>query len=592
MISLLQVAVPLGIVLGYLMTSLLIEFDSSWKQAFRIQSYIIGAGALLILFIPMRYFSPNIVKKHIPTFIEPQPEDKNSFDLKAEEPRGDLIEIEETKAHKEDRIGNNALKNNTHRVKTNNYEIEEGKNFQYENQNHQENPFNRESITDNYRSQNTINRISSIKVEETKSIYEEVKKEKAEKGIRGVFKSIPLLMKNWTLLACVLGMSCLFFVITIIQFWVSDYMEKVLKIEKNHVFVAFVVVCVSSPTMGVLAGGIITGMVGGYESKRSIYLCVIGAGLASSCAIPCSFVNSFWPFVILLWLILFFGGMILPCLTGLAISSVSKEFSGQASSFNIIMTNLLGYIPAPYIYGLIYDETYDSTPKLAMRIGLLYSWVGFLCILITAIIRTKFLSKKKKDSDEKLILDEDPHDKEAISTTDIHDILVDPNSYKKISMVFHTHIGNNLVDGEIDKKETSDTASQLEDNQSEEVFEVNDDNSDDSEYRDSVGKLGDNKTEKNKPETQRVRKNSSNDTNLISFNNESKANPAEISFGMKAMTLTSDREKAISNLTLRTAFAQNSNEIKDFKENSQKLSISKEGNKQDPKQIEEEPKSN
>jgi hypothetical protein len=73
---------------------------------------------------------------------------------------------------------------------------------------------------------------------------------------------------------------------------------------------------------------------------------------ASLCAIPIPFSNSFQIVVILLWFLLFFGGGLMPAVMGLMISSVPKKLRAFANSTASLFHNLLGYLPAPFIYGL------------------------------------------------------------------------------------------------------------------------------------------------------------------------------------------------------------------------------------------------
>jgi MFS family permease len=60
MMSLLQVTGPLGIVLGYLLTALLIRADISWTISFVIQAIIYGACSIALFFTPNIYYSASI----------------------------------------------------------------------------------------------------------------------------------------------------------------------------------------------------------------------------------------------------------------------------------------------------------------------------------------------------------------------------------------------------------------------------------------------------------------------------------------------------------------------------------------------------
>lgn len=173
--------------------------------------------------------------------------------------------------------------------------------------------------------ENKENRLSnqfSIKTEKIErkssdeSLFEVIETSSDDMTLKAIFMGFPQLIKNPVFIFSSLSMTTLFFVITVIQFWGSDYMENVLLIDKKNVFIAFVIVCVTSPTTGVIVGGILSTCLGGYEKKATVFMCLGGALLASLISIPACFVDTLAPFVVLLWLILFFGGIILPSLTG------------------------------------------------------------------------------------------------------------------------------------------------------------------------------------------------------------------------------------------------------------------------------------
>jgi hypothetical protein len=47
----------------------------------------------------------------------------------------------------------------------------------------------------------------------------------------------------------------------------------------------------------------------------------------------------------------------MPALMAILINSVPQSAQTTASSFATFTYNLLGYLPAPYVYGLVYDLT-------------------------------------------------------------------------------------------------------------------------------------------------------------------------------------------------------------------------------------------
>lgn len=69
-------------------------------------------------------------------------------------------------------------------------------------------------------------------------------------------------------------------------------------------------------------GGFVLSKRGGYENPKSVYYVFLFAclGIGAACIIP--FVEAFIPAVILLWIVLFFGGSMMPGLTGIMMASV------------------------------------------------------------------------------------------------------------------------------------------------------------------------------------------------------------------------------------------------------------------------------
>lgn len=72
---------------------------------------------------------------------------------------------------------------------------------------------------------------------------------------------------------------------------------------------------------------------------------------------PLPFINSIVAQFILIWIQFFCGGFCLPALMSLQISKVPPSAKTTANSLANFVYNLLGYLPAPYVYGLVYDLT-------------------------------------------------------------------------------------------------------------------------------------------------------------------------------------------------------------------------------------------
>ena len=111
-------------------------------------------------------------------------------------------------------------------------------------------------------------------------------------------------------------MSSLFFVITGIQFWISDYMRIILKKDQQTVFIAYSISALTAPTFGVLLGGILLDKYGGYTGPHALNICLFFGTMASLTGIPIPFFDDFRLVVAFLWFLLFFGGALMPAVTG------------------------------------------------------------------------------------------------------------------------------------------------------------------------------------------------------------------------------------------------------------------------------------
>jgi sugar phosphate permease len=180
-----------------------------------------------------------------------------------------------------------------------------------------------------------------------------------------------------------LAASILYFVVTGIQFWFSDYMLEALKVHPDKVYLAFALVSTTSPTLGVIIGGIVTNCIGGYNSPLALPLCMISGSLACLFGIPIPFIKDFYVFIIFLWIQLFFGSFLLPSITGLMISSAPKRHKAIANSFAFISYNLIGYIPAPVLYGLF--TKMSKTPEESNNGCILLMTVSVLSIVFLGI---------------------------------------------------------------------------------------------------------------------------------------------------------------------------------------------------------------
>lgn len=161
--------------------------------------------------------------------------------------------------------------------------------------------------------------------------------------------------------------------------------------------IIFVIVSVTGPVLGIIIGGaIVQKCAGGYEGKHSLAFCLGFAAMAFLCALPIRIVMGIYTFGIVLWAVLFFGGAVIPNLQGVMISSLKKDSRAAGNSISNIFQNLLGFLPAPFVYGIIFENTKSTDPKLAMTIVLWYSFIGVMFIFSSMIVRYRKESNQTK----------------------------------------------------------------------------------------------------------------------------------------------------------------------------------------------------
>ena len=232
--------------------------------------------------------------------------------------------------------------------------------------------------------ENPIESNRSTEQEDNESVFEKGIYEKKE----SVFQKFCFIIKEKVFLFTCISITTLLFISTAIIFWAPDYALNVLKGDHNLVLTGFVVIALSGPVLGIIIGGaIVQKFAGGYEGKNSIVISLIFACLAFTCSLPFHTINQVEYFGLCLWGVLFFGGCVIPNLQGIMISSLKNEYRAAGNSVSNILQNAIGFLPAPVIYGFIFERTKNSDPKAAMQITLSYSLIGILLIVLALYYR-------------------------------------------------------------------------------------------------------------------------------------------------------------------------------------------------------------
>ena len=138
-------------------------------------------------------------------------------------------------------------------------------------------------------------------------------------------------------IAQVLALSCLFFVVTGVQFWATSFLEEYA--DKKLVNPVFVAVAGTGPTAGVIAGGAIYDKRGGYSTPAGRYACLkvccSFSALAVAWSIVATLAADFYNIVFAIWMLLFFGGAILPGASGTVMAAVRKDLRAFSSALSM-----------------------------------------------------------------------------------------------------------------------------------------------------------------------------------------------------------------------------------------------------------------
>ena len=169
----------------------------------------------------------------------------------------------------------------------------------------------------------------------------------------------------------------------------KHYLIHVIHISESTSDLLFIIFCVTSPITGILFGGFLIQRFGGYEHINCLYYVCINTFLCSCFAVSVGFIYNPYAFSVIMWFLLFCGSSIGPCVGGSVLAVLPYELRGSGYSLQTIVTNVVGYSPAPYVYGAIYESTKNTKPTMALTTCLSVSFIGFLMTLITICLKNK-----------------------------------------------------------------------------------------------------------------------------------------------------------------------------------------------------------
>ena len=199
----------------------------------------------------------------------------------------------------------------------------------------------------------------------------------------------------------ILSISCLYYAVTGVQYWAGDYMNRILKVHSPQKrLLYFSIICFTSPTLGVICAGYsVNRLKHGYNNIRVYNYCFVLSIFTFVTGIISAFMSKVNLFILFTWLAFFFGGAIMPILTGIIITSLPQHLRASGNSLQLFFGTLLGYLPAPYIYGAL-EDYFDDGGKKSYFSNMV---VLFLCVILLGFSRKIKYEKIEDDNEYEII---------------------------------------------------------------------------------------------------------------------------------------------------------------------------------------------
>ena len=340
-------------------------FDNEWKKAFFCCGIIFLTLSFGLFIIPQKYYSTkymivehqkkysgNIIEKLVPT-------KNNEIEMKKEIENINDIE------YINDDDNNNKLPKNKKKYKE--FKTNE----------------NADDINDD---------------KNTKLIYDYDKNERNIKKL-SIFNKLKIILLNRCFLFSSLSRACLFFIFRIIHVYLKKYTFEVLKYDDEITFFYYYsLTTILAPSLGSLIGGIICNkFLGGYESKKSILLILFFGTIACIFISLVRVADNFKYLIFYIFGYFFSVSTFLPTISGYIINSLHKDLKGFGSSFDNLITNILGKLPSPIIYGMMNDRFKDIEPKYAWDKSLMIYYLGIIFIYLACFFKWKLNNIKNKN---------------------------------------------------------------------------------------------------------------------------------------------------------------------------------------------------
>lgn len=201
---------------------------------------------------------------------------------------------------------------------------------------------------------------------------------------QSVVKQLCTLLRNSVWSSLVWTLCALYFVVTGIQFWATEFFLTAFESTLEEVLVAFTIVAATGPTLGLVFGGFAVSWMGGYLTKtgqfKTARFCFVMGLIATGIGFVAGISYNFYLCVACIWLTLFFGGAIVPAANGMLLEFVKPEHRVNSSAIGQVCFNIGGYALGAYLPGMLMDSLDDV--RMGVRAILAWSVFGVLGCLV------------------------------------------------------------------------------------------------------------------------------------------------------------------------------------------------------------------
>lgn len=164
------------------------------------------------------------------------------------------------------------------------------------------------------------------------------------------------------------AMTALYFTVTGVQYWGTKYLSVALKAPLPLVSALFILCAATGPTLGVFFGGWVVDLCGGYRGPHqrvvALEVCATLGVLGCVFSVPITFLNNIFIVVSLLWVVLFFGGSMLPACSGIIVSIVPRAYRATSSSLSLVVFNMFGYFLSLLLSGYLMQVSLQEIDAL------------------------------------------------------------------------------------------------------------------------------------------------------------------------------------------------------------------------------------